>query len=449
MKTYIAILLFKLTCFTLTGRMIYVQFHDYVENEDSSSVSYKTFNDDKDEAHPTFSICVAGEDGEIFKESLKTSYKSYFNYLVGEETNASILRDLLFDEVAINTLPVEKSYTKTKEWEVKNVFGKNIDINHWKENFYRYFVITHQDPWQVCFTKRENEEEGIQVQFEFLSLDANWILENNLRIYFYVHQKRQLIRSIIHPKFIFLPKSLLQLNQTYQGEYRKDILLDGQAIDVLKKRPDAKKKCNNTFFDDDRKWIEGVMGALKCIPEFMTRFISNSTSNVKLHSLSTCNQTKHREYAMVYYPEAYCKRISNSYLDPCTQVSTVVTSSELTAKNDLNGSASSLLNFWLTYNTQAYKETQNKKAFDMATLWGQIGGFVGIFLGYSLLQVPDLCCDFVAWIKQHLENRNSHYERSCFTLFKKPQNPVRIINCDNGDSLSGSFTVQVNSKLKN
>ena len=81
MKPYIAILLFKLICFTLTGRMIYVQFHDYAENEDSSSVSYKTFIDDKDEAHPTFSICVIGYKGGIFKESLKTSHESYYRFM--------------------------------------------------------------------------------------------------------------------------------------------------------------------------------------------------------------------------------------------------------------------------------------------------------------------------------------------------------------------------------
>ena len=44
----------------------------------------------------------------------------------------------------------------------------------------------------------------------------------------------------------------------------------------------------------------------------------------------------------------------------------------------------------LDYVTDSYRETVNTLAFDMATFWSQVGGFIGIFLGYSLLQVPEL-----------------------------------------------------------
>ena len=53
--------------------------------------------------------------------------------------------------------------------------------------------------------------------------------------------------------------------------------------------------------------------------------------------------------------------------------------------------------FEIEYLTHSYRETANKMAFDMATLWSQIGGFIGMFLGYSLLQVPELA---ETWYKQ-------------------------------------------------
>ena len=46
--------------------------------------------------------------------------------------------------------------------------------------------------------------------------------------------------------------------------------------------------------------------------------------------------------------------------------------------------------FQINYNVVDYLEITNNQAFDFESLFSQIGGFVGIFLGFSLLQVPDL-----------------------------------------------------------
>ena len=64
------------------------------------------------------------------------------------------------------------------------------------------------------------------------------------------------------------------------------------------------------------------------------------------------------------------------------------------------------LKFNLEYSVNTYKETLNKKAFDLASLWSQIGGFIGIFLGYSLLQIPQLAGDVIELVKAKLGSRN-------------------------------------------
>ena len=47
-----------------------------------------------------------------------------------------------------------------------------------------------------------------------------------------------------------------------------------------------------------------------------------------------------------------------------------------------------------------FRETRNVKAFGLLSLWSQIGGFVGIFLGYSLLQVPEIITYIIGWAKR-------------------------------------------------
>ena len=40
--------------------------------------------------------------------------------------------------------------------------------------------------------------------------------------------------------------------------------------------------------------------------------------------------------------------------------------------------------------SEYFEETINTRGFDQESLWGNIGGYVGMVLGYSLLQVPDI-----------------------------------------------------------
>ena len=45
------------------------------------------------------------------------------------------------------------------------------------------------------------------------------------------------------------------------------------------------------------------------------------------------------------------------------------------------------MRFEINYNAEIYKESVNRRAFSLGHVWSSIGGFVGMFLGYSLLQV--------------------------------------------------------------
>ena len=44
----------------------------------------------------------------------------------------------------------------------------------------------------------------------------------------------------------------------------------------------------------------------------------------------------------------------------------------------------------IKYAESTYQEIENVREFSFETFFAGIGGFVGIFLGYSMLQIPDL-----------------------------------------------------------
>ena len=51
------------------------------------------------------------------------------------------------------------------------------------------------------------------------------------------------------------------------------------------------------------------------------------------------------------------------------------------------------------YSEKIYEEIQYKKAIGFESWLSNVGGFVGIFLGYSIMQVPEFLALFAAILK--------------------------------------------------
>ena len=119
-------------------------------------------------------------------------------------------------------------------------------------------------------------------------------------------------------------------------------------------------------------------------------------------SKATCNKKKLSRFYSKYEPEFHFEQIAKFYDQPCTEMESTVTSTAVSiskaehhvgASGDLAGRSSdttSDLKLMIYYRIQHYKLASNDKSFTLLSLWSQVGGFIGIFLGYSLLQVPQL-----------------------------------------------------------
>ena len=80
---------FKLCCLFMAGYMIFLQALRYFENEDTSSIHYKKFNDSPQDIYPTFSICFEDKHYGIYRhvallETLGITRSEYVKTLMGE-----------------------------------------------------------------------------------------------------------------------------------------------------------------------------------------------------------------------------------------------------------------------------------------------------------------------------------------------------------------------------
>ena len=82
---------------------------------------------------------------------------------------------------------------------------------------------------------------------------------------------------------------------------------------------------------------------------------------------------------------------------PCDKMSL---STSIEKSNTVRKYLGQLMVLRFNYLNEDYQEILNVRDFGLETFWSSIGGFIGIFLGYSLLQIPDLLIIGILWVKR-------------------------------------------------
>ena len=509
--------LFALGCIFMAVFMCHKQYIHYRSNQDSSSVANRRFEDSNEDIYPTFSICYHGEHGQIFKsyyidylakclsscndESYKTNNTlecvdkckgdEYFEKLIGieiDDKNATLSsqRSEYVEKIVNIASTILKFESVTTDGKIIRHL-ENGDQN--LDSFDLAFAMTYQDPWNLCFTKRQKPNQYGLLRYDYLELKDGVSYKNYAKYSYriYVHQKGQLLRRLggsraswekklskIENQEYQLSKRLnktVELNRKFNGlreklmGYRYEINIRVNSVDVLRKRPDAILPCNNKLYDEYVQWIKRVTEVLGCIPPF---FDGNKLEATTSESLA-CQKTQYEDYSINYRPENYFYRIARFYKQPCVEMTPTVISSKdkvwneektsnieeynsrekrnvnekskegksgsnkkrpktdkkMKNANDNEFSGSDYIsqfpclndsfeepnclrkvNIKIEYITDGYKETINRRSFTILSLLSQIGGFIGMFLGYSLLHLPQLA-GFAATIVQNIATKDN------------------------------------------
>ena len=262
------------------------------------------------------------------------------------------------------------------------------DNGGWKPYNKKSMYASYQDSTRVCFTKKGEPGLGRNHTYDLFAISGEHI---NSAVEIYVHKVGGLIEQL-GKKYVFqMSHSAIQelytnfratseSSQTKQGiTVFHDIHV--RKIEILRKRPNAIKACNNSISDNDKTYMQTVMNSIGCIPSYWRRFVDNIT----IH-LPECDRTNQYEKFANMLPNTYentnLQRGAKLYTQPCTEM-------KISTSMDKRHVRTMSHNMWITfyYDSDEYKEVLNNQAFTANDLWSQIGGIVGIFLGYSCLQV--------------------------------------------------------------
>ena len=192
------------------------------------------------------------------------------------------------------------------------------------------------------------------------------------------------------------------------------LAFDISQVTLLKSRHDSRKPCNPMMKNEDQEIFKALMNDkhLGCVPSYWKELYSdagypecNETLQYRYISNMTVNFTKLGEDGII-------GKIRHRYDPPCDEMIIVSNKQYLKGRqmlwNNLNGhddfythvnEVNLRLDIEINHANPVYQVIKNGRSFSVESCWAGIGGFIGIFVGVSLRQIPELISDFFNLIK--------------------------------------------------
>ena len=370
--------------------MTLTQILRFISNGDSSSIAYKTFNENSDDRYPTFTICICKRfDLRPMQNFFKTDLRKQFD-ISGEEYNQLLKGDVIsrpFWGTNISFSDISRFDHDRFNFKLEHILRNftfrsresSYDIYHTKfktDNESWPFYFSYTDPDQICFTRKPDMELKRNRILDTVTIDISFLTRPVADFKFYIHHPGQAIRSISEPDYYANPS--FDFDRDQNGIY-----ITLTHVNVLRKRASAKVPCDPGLEDDDFRFKKEVIGRVGCIPIYWNYSLSGDGS------FKFCNTSEQMED--ILYANYNRKGIMSSYDQPCNYMKAFVGITQHLAGYNRE------LVITLAYSGEHYQEFVNARDFGVESFWSGVGGFVGIFLGYSLLQLPELFDRFWYW----------------------------------------------------
>ena len=415
-----AVNLYYVFCCVMAVWMTIKQLQIYFENEDSTSAKQKKFHQSTENTYPDFSFCVMGNGSNQYNESklpnniLSLDLASMLNGGKINQQNESQ------KHAAIQQLFRDLSTNNSVSFsDLLNMDAKNVIRNYWMvytlplrdgNNRHHFserntnFNKTFESNVYRCWTRKFNYIPGQLIKEEGITI-SKAALENFPRLTMSFHQKNQLLRTTMTVKIGDT------LHVTPKTQKLPIFVITLQNIKLIHRRHDANEKCDLNLHNDDRKFLQEVSIWLGCVPIFWKEFSLSWINDMKL---TFC--TKSEDYGkyitgFLNWDSRYLRY--KQYDPPCTEVSVLYDLSTIEFDNDPSRNSQNItgdLLLRISYRAEDYDEISNLRKFNTESMISQIGGFIGIALGVSLIDIPGILQGVVSTAKAIYRKRPRMYD---------------------------------------
>ena len=351
---------YTIACIIAFIFMVGYWFYKYeIEDRDIGVVDYTRLEDAEDIKFPAVSLCF--EDPFLDKylrfQNSNVTRQSYLSYLAGNRY------DEMYEQIDYSNVTLD-----LRQYIVKGtVIWQNASYNDVLSESMHHFEVFdgfQYTTFYKCFTIQYTGEEERKVKsttfvYDKLRLEVDW--PSRFRnVFTWTYLK---VLLIIHYPGQFY------MHQNNENKFFNLYDTDGtrvkiQDIEVLKRRNSRKKKCSKDIDNYDNMLVDKWLSREKCRPPYLKSHKSypkcNSKKKIKQSKLDLEMQKK-------MGMSKACQRISRTKID-------------LNQKQDQFSKYLGEWWFTIQYPEEVRIITQSKEV-DIHSLIGNIGGYLGLFLG--------------------------------------------------------------------
>ena len=248
------------------------------------------------------------------------------------------------------------------------------------------FEVHYTTPNTICFSRNAIEPSKTIRTVDWWLLNQSIFgndLYRNAHFKMYFHYPGQLLRTFHNP--FFETNVLLGSKNNEEKVWDKIFKIKIEEVTVLRKRHDSNIPCKHHLNQlDDVNFMEEIMNRVGCMPIYW-KDIRGISIRRECESPSDLKQ--------IYQFIQNYKDVLLSYDGPCIEMSVT----NKFDKEEENKWEEPLIK--VVYTKSTYQNIENTRSFGFESFLSGVGGFIGIFLGYSILQIPELLGSVLARLR--------------------------------------------------
>ena len=420
MNKYLSIdTFFQILCVISTICLGSYVIYQYILDEDLTEVSFKKFHEDDESIYPEISVCLTDAylDNRLKQLGAGINGRSYRKFLNGEHWDDRMAK-IDYDNVTLDI----------KDYLIETCIRQKFKDGHCKPFNAKISTFVHQI--RKCFTI--NNPDKTSILFVEAKLNST-LFPSSIRP---AGSKFLLRFSFRHQ--LFRSATSTFLNWPDRINASKSFLMDFRIRNthVLRRRQDKPSNPCFAWNDYDQLVFEDMIKEVGCKPMYWN----------KPTSLSDCKEKEKMKMFVDKFYERYFP-IDQNLVDipPCLEVQYVkmdykdLPANNLeTRKETIQDNQDDWFKIRLWYRSPTFMEIKQVKAYCFESVVGNGGGYVGLFLGYSLVQLPNLIKYLFSMLHQHFGNNE---EKS---VGAKDYKSRAIIQISSYDSKGDDSTINKN-----
>lgn len=376
------------------------------EDISTTSIGYKKYSLTSDDLYPTFSFCLKGD--HLYKYNESSIFEAYGIYsneyemlLEGKSAYRyeyspkrrlykkiplpfTLKTDFTFEDMAHNLFGLSQIVMKNKANGTAkdcDAFDRKLNISPGESYKDQHpFYVSYQSPKLVCFTQKSitNTETGMvknDIYMDISYLNPNTIVD------MFIHYPGQLMRNFDNPS----------LESAANDIRDSGLQIKVSQGTVLRKRPVKKQRCLKDVDDYDLYLQKALSDKLRCIPPF---WMHRMKGKLPLEECTTLEKLKE--------VNSIISNLNDSMLaefqPPCLDMFNAVVWNSLKSWNRCENHSF----VQISYVDKFFMEITQVEDFGFQDFISNLGGFIGIFLGYSMMQIPELLCKSQMTINEYL-----------------------------------------------